>query len=70
MIASVFTGILPPDRFERVTLALGGLIDGLWLRRATGEHLPPDQAIALVLTVASALLSRAEHLTLHQSDKI
>ncbi len=69
-LASVFTGILPPDRFERVTLALGGLIDGLWLRRATGEHLPPDQAIALVLTVASALLSRAEHLTLHQSDKI
>lgn len=67
-LASVFAGILPPDRFERVALALGSLIDGLWLRRATGEHLPPEEAIALVLTVASALLSSAEHLVLQQSD--
>ena len=65
-LASVFGGVLSPDQFERVGLALGGMIDGLWLRRATGEHLPPDEAIALVLTVAAALLSGAEKLVLQQ----
>jgi transcriptional repressor BetI len=69
-LASVFGGILPPDRFELVALALGSVIDGLWLRRATGEHLPPDAAIALVLTVAAALLSSAEHLALQQSSAV
>lgn len=68
-LASVFAGVLPVERFERVALALGGLIDGLWLRRATGEHLPPEEAIELVLTVASSLLSRAEHLLLQDAGR-
>jgi transcriptional repressor BetI len=66
-IASVFTGILSSQRFEHIALALGSVIDGLWLRRATGEHLPPDEAIVLVLMVAEALLSSAEHQVLQQS---
>lgn len=65
-LASVFTGVLPPERFAQVALALGGLIDGLWLRRATGEDLHPDAAIALVLTIASALLTSTEQALLRQ----
>lgn len=65
-LASVFAGTLPPHRFVDVALALGGLIDGLWLRRATGEDLPPDQATALVMAVASALLSEAERVALQR----
>ena len=65
-LASVFTGTLPSPRFADVALAIGGLIDGLWLRRATGEDLPHDHATALVMAVASALLTDSERLALKQ----
>lgn len=65
-LASVFSGILLPARFAEVALALGAVIDGLWLRRATGQDLPPEQAIALVLSVASALLTEPERFGLQQ----
>lgn len=65
-LASVFTDIVPPIRFSQLALALGGMIDGLWLRRATGEDLPRGEATDLVLLVAFAMLSAPERLLLDQ----
>lgn len=59
-LASVFRDVLPEARFAQVALALGTMIDGLWLRRATGEALSPQASITLVLNVATALLSADE----------
>jgi TetR/AcrR family transcriptional repressor of bet genes len=59
-LASVFRDVLPDARFKQIALALGTMIDGLWLRRATGEALSPHDSIALVLAVATALLTEAE----------
>ena len=41
-------------------LMKGTMIDGLWLRRATGEALSPQDSTALVLGVATALLTTEE----------
>lgn len=59
-LASVFRDVLPDARFKQIALALGTMIDGLWLRRATGEALSPQDSTVLVLTVATALLTEAE----------
>jgi TetR/AcrR family transcriptional regulator, transcriptional repressor of bet genes len=39
-----------PDR-EALILTVGAMIDGLWLRKAAGEDVSRDQAVALVLAV-------------------
>jgi transcriptional repressor BetI len=59
-LASAFRGVLPEARFRQVSMALGSMIDGLWLRRATGEALTTQDGIGLVLSVAIALLTEAE----------
>lgn len=59
-LASAFLGVLPEARFRQVSMALGSMIDGLWLRRATGEALTTQDGIGLVLSVAVALLTEDE----------
>ncbi|GLS86274.1 transcriptional regulator BetI [Cypionkella aquatica] len=59
-LASVFRDVLADARFKQIALALGTMIDGLWLRRATGEALISTDCTALVLSVAVALLTEAE----------
>lgn len=59
-LASVFSKVLPPDRFAQVALVIGSMIDGLWLRRATGEDLSANTAVTHVMMVATALLSADE----------
>lgn len=56
-LASVFAGVLEAAAFEDLALSLGTMIDGLWLRRATGEAIARHEAISQVLRVATALLA-------------
>lgn len=65
-LASVFAGLVTQVRFEQLALSLGALIDGLWLRRATGEDLSISAATDLVLAVTDALLTRPEREGLQQ----
>ncbi|MDB5665157.1 MAG: HTH-type transcriptional regulator BetI [Cypionkella sp.] len=59
-LASAFLGVLPAQRFAQIVLTVGALIDGIWLRRATGETLTPRASADLVLAVVSALLNEGE----------
>lgn len=65
-LASVFAGLVTPLRFDQLALSLGALIDGLWLRRATGEAMSIEAATDLVLSVTDALLSGPEREGLQQ----
>lgn len=67
-LASVFADVLTAGQFDDLSLALGALIDGLWLRRATGEDLAPDMAIALVLRTAAAMLDDGLRARLQEAD--
>lgn len=67
-LASVFADVLTAGQFDDLSLALGALIDGLWLRRATGEDLAPDMAIALVLRTAAAMLDDGLRARLQKAD--
>ncbi len=63
-LASVFSGVVASSRFDDLVLALGTMIDGLWLRRASGEALGRDDAVCLVMNVATALLTEEERVGL------
>lgn len=55
-LSSVFAAHLPPPDLRDLTLTTSALIDGLWLRRATGFALTPAAAAALVLTRIEAMI--------------
>lgn len=63
-LASAFTGAVAGDRLERLALGVGTLIDGLWLRKASGESIARETAIALIVSHAEAMLSEAERAAL------
>lgn len=65
-LASVFAGLVTQGRFDQLALSLGAMIDGLWLRRATGEDLSIATATDLVLDVTDALLTGPERQGLQQ----
>ncbi len=59
-LASSFCQVLLPERYRQTALAIGTMIDGLWLRKAAGGEVTRDEAVALVIRQIEALLSDAE----------
>jgi transcriptional repressor BetI len=52
--------VLAADRVRDLILTIGVMIDGLWLRKATGEDVSRDEAVRLILAQVSAALTPAE----------
>ncbi|HEY6631321.1 MAG TPA: transcriptional regulator BetI [Rhizobiaceae bacterium] len=48
-LASAFAGVLEPKSLRETTLAVGALIDGMWLRKAAGGDVSRDEAILAVV---------------------
>lgn len=51
---------LADDRADSLILSVGVMIDGLWLRKSTGEAISRDQAVALVRAHLENFLTPAE----------
>lgn len=47
-----------------MVLSIGVMIDGLWLRKATGEDIDRDQAVRLILALITSALSADERAAL------
>jgi TetR/AcrR family transcriptional repressor of bet genes len=52
--------MLDKQRLREASLSIAGLIDGLWLRKAVGDDIGRDEAIAVVLRNLVSLLSKEE----------
>jgi TetR/AcrR family transcriptional repressor of bet genes len=63
-LRTVFGTLLDPARQDRLILAIGGMIDGLWLRKAAGSPITRDEAIALVAGMIRDALDAGEVATL------
>ena len=61
-----FSPALQGTRLRDMVLSIGVMIDGLWLRKATGEDIDRDQAVTLILDHISRALSAAETATLRR----
>ena len=59
-LASAFAGMLDKQRLREASLSIAGLIDGLWLRKAVGDDIGREEAIAVVLRNLVSLLSKEE----------
>lgn len=59
-LASAMTGILPPNRLQKLSLGIGVMIDGLWLRKAAGSAISRQDAVELVAAHVSAFLAPEE----------
>ena len=59
-LGSVFTGVLTDARFALMERTISSLIDGLWLRKSTGDSMARDDAVAVVVAVVESLLSDAQ----------
>jgi TetR/AcrR family transcriptional regulator, transcriptional repressor of bet genes len=59
-LASAFGGMLDRGRLREASLSIAGLIDGLWLRKAVGDDIGRDEAIAVVMRTLISLLSGEE----------
>jgi len=59
-LASAFGGMLDRGRLREASLSIAGLIDGLWLRKAVGDDIGRDEAIAVVMRTLTSLLSGEE----------
>ncbi|TPK73806.1 transcriptional regulator BetI [Mesorhizobium sp. B2-3-14] len=47
--SSAFAGVLDPTSLRAASLAVGALIDGMWLRKAAGDDVSRDQAIEIIV---------------------
>lgn len=65
-LASAFGGLLDKSRLKEASLSISAVIDGLWLRKAVGNEITRDEAVALVLRNLTSLLSEAEITALRQ----
>lgn len=65
-LASAFGGLLDKSRLKEASLSISTVIDGLWLRKAVGNEITRDEAVALVLRHLVSLLSEAEITALRQ----
>ncbi len=65
-LASAFGGLLDKSRLKEASLSISTVIDGLWLRKAVGNEITRDEAVALVLRNLASLLSEAEITALRQ----
>lgn len=52
--------VLPADRADALVLTIGALIDGLWLRKATGADISRAKAVTLTLAHLTAALTPPE----------
>lgn len=59
-LASALEGVLDQGRLRDTALAIGVMIDGLWLRKAAGGKISRDEAVKLIVGYAEGLLSRDE----------
>ncbi len=59
-LASAFGDVLDRGRLREASLSVAAMIDGLWLRKAVGNEIGRDEAVALVLRNLVSLLSEAE----------
>lgn len=59
-VTSALKPLIPTDHIRPLVITVGALIDGLWVRKASGEEINRDDAVALTLTLLRAMLgSRA-----------
>ncbi|MBS0565561.1 MAG: transcriptional regulator BetI [Proteobacteria bacterium] len=63
-LGSCLRPVLPADRTRSLILSVGVMIDGLWLRKATGADLDRGAAVDLIIAHLLAGLSPAETLAL------
>lgn len=66
-LASALGGILPQPRQRQAVLAIGAMIDGLWLRKAADDTLARQAAIDLMVAFARSFLTSREAEKLQQS---
>jgi TetR/AcrR family transcriptional regulator, transcriptional repressor of bet genes len=59
-VSAALAGHLAPPRQAGIALAVGAMIDGLWLRKATGAALDAPAATAAVMEVIAGLLTPQE----------
>lgn len=62
-----FSPVLSGTRLRDMVLSIGVMIDGLWLRKATGEDVDRDQAVRLILALIESTLSPDESAALRQA---
>jgi transcriptional repressor BetI len=59
-LASAFAGVLARPRLSEMSVVVGALIDGMWLRKAAGGEIPRDQAVRLIVDQVKASLTGGE----------
>jgi TetR/AcrR family transcriptional regulator, transcriptional repressor of bet genes len=59
-LASVFLGIMEAERLSALTLGIGTMIDGLWLRKSISPDLGRMQAVAQLTRFVTLSLTQAE----------
>ncbi|TPM16308.1 transcriptional regulator BetI [Mesorhizobium sp. B2-3-5] len=48
-LGSAFAGVLDPTSLRGASLAVGALVDGMWLRKAAGDDVSRDEAIQIIV---------------------
>ncbi len=61
---------LDPGRVSNLVLAIGVMIDGLWLRKATGEDISRAPAVALIVDYLRLVLSADERFALGEGQRV
>jgi TetR/AcrR family transcriptional regulator, transcriptional repressor of bet genes len=64
-LASVFHGVLTAERLAALTLGIGTMIDGLWLRKSISPDLGRSQAVDQLIRFVALNLSNAERAELN-----
>lgn len=59
-VSSSLSGILPAKQLKAITLSISVMIDGLWLRKATGSDLTHTDAVQVIVDHIRAALTANE----------
>ncbi len=59
-LASVFAGVLDPRQLQAMTLGIGTMIDGLWLRKSIAPELGRAEAVAQLTAFVACNLDKAQ----------
>lgn len=65
-LASAFASVVGRDRQRILSLAVGALIDGMWLRKAAGGDIGRDEAVHIIVAATEKDFSAAELETLRR----
>ncbi len=67
-LASVFGGMLDAARVRELSFMIAALVDGLWLRKAVGDDIGREEAVALMHSGIRALVSDSEEQRLRAQE--